>query len=280
MKQISRYTLISFITVIFLLVSIYWPRPALQISFLNVGQGDATLIRVHNINILVDGGPDNSLLSELANHLPWWEREIDYVVVTHYHEDHLLGLIELMNKYKIKNILVSAHQPESDFYYQLWHESLAKHHLQPTIVQAGEQFVIDADTKWQILSADTNHEDYNENSVVMRFSYRDVDLLLMGDLPQVGEQRILANHFFLESEIIKVGHHGSKYSSGPEFLAAVKPSYCLIESGQNNKFGHPHAETINRLRQIGCQILDTQEKGSITITSNGQVVAVDKSLTP
>ncbi|MBT4849984.1 MBL fold metallo-hydrolase [Candidatus Parcubacteria bacterium] len=244
----------------------------LEVDFLDVGQGDAILIKTPTgKNILIDGGADNKLLSQLADNLAWWEREIDYLVITHFHADHIMGLPELLNKYKVKNILVSNHQTK-DFLYQLWSDRLIEKKLSAQIVGAGERFVIAEDLYWQVLSADDYHEDYNDNSVVIRLTHGSIDFLFTGDLPTTGEDKILATDLVLESEVLKIGHHGSKYSSGEEFLKAVSPQICVIQSGKDNKFGHPHPETINRLTNIGCQIKDTQNQGLIKIFSDGQTL--------
>jgi competence protein ComEC len=241
----------------------------LVVYFLDIGQGDATLIRTPGgQNILIDGGPDNNLLGQLGEVLPWWERKIDYVIISHYHDDHFLGLMELLKKYKVTNILVTAQQPP-DFNYQVWLDVLKQHHLQPTIVKLGEKFVLNNDLSWQVLAADDDHKDYNENSLVLRLSYKNIDFLMMGDLPIGGEEKLLNNNFGLESEILKVGHHGSKYSSGEDFLSVVKPRICVIESGLDNKFGHPHQETLQRLEKVGCQIRNTQIDGQISILTDG-----------
>lgn len=259
-----------------MLVSVWSPNHDLRVAFLDIGQGDATLIRTpQGQNILIDGGPDNNLLFALANFLPWWERELDYVIITHWHEDHFAGLIELLNKYKVKNILVTGHQPTGDFLYQTWLAALAKHELNMQIVESGQKFFITENLYWQILSADTTHQDYNENSLVLRLTFDQIDFLFMGDLPIEGENKLLKQDWYLESEVLKVGHHGSKYSSGSDFLEAVNPELCLIESGKDNKFGHPHKETLDRLAQAGCQALNTQN-GAIKVRSNGQTWSVDK----
>jgi len=243
----------------------------LMVSFLDIGQGDAILIQAPTgQNILIDGGADNKLLSEIAKNLPWWERKIDYLIISHYHADHIMGLMELLNKYEVEHILTTGHQPTDDFLYQIWIDALTAHNLRETIVQPGEKFILNNNLSWQVLLADGYHEDYNENSLVMRLRFGRIDYLFMGDLPSTQESKLLQSPFILESEIFKVGHHGSQYSSGQDFLAAVSPELCIIQSGQGNKFGHPHQEALDRLRTIGCQIEQNQFRGTINIISDGQ----------
>lgn len=242
----------------------------LAVHFLDIGQGDSILITTpDHQNILIDGGPDNNLIYQVASHLPWWDRTIDYVVVSHWHDDHFMGLMELLNKYKVKNILVTQHEPD-DFLYQVFAQKLKEQNLEPIIVKAGESFVLDDNLYFKILSAEYINEDFNDNSLVMRLSYSEIDFLFTGDLTSRGEARLLANNFVLDSEVLKIGHHGSKYSSSPEFLQAVSPEACLIQVGADNTFGHPNPETLDRLATIGCQIYRNDESGTITIKSSGQ----------
>ena len=250
-----------------------WPKQSgdLTLYFLDVGQGDAIFISTpYGQNILIDGGPDNLLLYRLGQVLPWTERTIDYLIISHYHADHLVGLIELVNKYQVKNIIVTAHQPEEDFLYRIWQEKLREKELTTTIVKAGEVFVLGADLSWQILLADSQHEDFNENSIVLKLTYGQVDFLFTGDLGEEGEKKLLSLGFDLQAEVLKVGHHGSKYSSTPEFLEAVSPELCVIQAGLNNKFKHPHPEAIDRFQKINCQLLGNIELGNIKIFSDGQ----------
>lgn len=242
----------------------------LEIYFLDIGQGDAILIRTpEGKNILIDGGPDNLLLYRLGEFLPWWERKIDYLVISHYHADHMLGLIELLDKYQVNNVLVSAHQPEGDFLFDLWQKKLLAKNVKPQIVKAGEKFLFTDDLFFQVLSADFNHEDYNDNSVVIKLTYQQIDLLLTGDFTSVEEEDLLKSSFDLASEILKVGHHGSKYSSSAEFLVRVQPELCLIQLGQDNSFGHPHPELLERLAEIHCQVFRNDLLGTIKVVSDG-----------
>jgi len=169
----NKIIILVFIILGVLFFSIYKENNNLQVHFLDIGQGDAILIRTpQGQNILIDGGEDNRLLSQLGKILPWWERHIDYLVITHYHADHMMGFIELLNKYKVSNILVSAHQPD-DFLYSVWTDKLVEKNIESQIVKTGEKFVISDELYWQILSADSDNKDYNENSVVIRLLYKD-----------------------------------------------------------------------------------------------------------
>ena len=268
MSKIIKISLVIFLIIIILLFSLY-NKNYLQLHFLDVGQGDAILIRTpQGQNILIDGGADNLLLHRLGESMPWWDGTVDYLVISHYHADHMMSLMELLNKYKVKNILVTAHQPD-DFLFSVWQDALAQHSLQATIVFAGQTWKLAEDLSMQVFSADSHHEDYNDNSLVLKLNYKEVSILLTGDLPSTEEVNVLKNNFDLRSEILKVGHHGSKYSSAIEFLQAIQPEICIIQSGLDNRFGHPHQEALSRLGELDCQILDNQQQGTIRIFSDG-----------
>lgn len=256
------FTLILFLSLLFCYLNFY--KRENEVHFLDIGQGDAILIELASgQNILIDGGPDNLLLARLGQYLPWWERQIDYLVISHFHADHMMGFLELLNKYKVKNILVSDHKPD-DFLYKMWLEKVKENNINLSIVSAGEKFIVNKNVYWQVLSADSYHEDYNQNSVVIKMTINTDNFLLMGDLPSEGEERLLEGDFDLQAKYLKVGHHGSKYSSSAEFLQVVSPEFCIIQSGQDNKFGHPHQETIGRLKDINCEIVDNQYLGTIS----------------
>ncbi|MCD4760931.1 MBL fold metallo-hydrolase [bacterium] len=259
----------SLIVLSVLFFSLNQQKDQLAVHFLDIGQGDAILIRTpQGQNILIDGGPDNAVVYQLAEVLPWWERTIDYVVLTHYHADHVIGLVEVFDKYKVNNVLINDHQPDHMLHY-IFKDALEEHNLKPTIVTAGEKFVLADNLSWQVLLSDDYHEDYNDNSIVMRLSYGDIDFLFTGDLTTIGEERLLSTGLVLESEVLKVCHHGSKYSSSEKFLEKVQPEICIIQSGKNNKFGHPHQEALDRLNNIGCQIKSNEHLGTISIFSDG-----------
>ncbi|PLX25704.1 hypothetical protein C0580_01855 [Candidatus Parcubacteria bacterium] len=273
--KIKIIFILLFCLILFLFFSINKKSDQLEVYFLDVGQGDAILIRTpQGQNILIDGGPDNILLYKLSQALPWWDRTIDYMIISHYHADHYMAFPEILNKYKVKNILVTSHQP-NDSLYTVWQESLSDKNVSSQIVKAGEIFRIDDDLSWRVISADFKHEDFNDNSLVIRLSYREINFLFMGDLPTSGEERISKFDFDLESEVLKVGHHGSKYSSSDIFLSQVKPQLCIIQSGEDNKFGHPHKEAVARLESVGCKVKNTQNLGTISLKTDGHELYYD-----
>ena len=271
MPKIIRIIFILIILAGILFFSLRQNNDNLQLHFLDIGQGDAILIRTPSgHNILIDGGADNLLLPKMAEVLPWWDNTIDYIVISHYHADHMMGLMELLNKYKVGEILVTAHQPEEDLLFQVWQQALSKHNLESRIVSPGEIWQLTNDLSWQVLLADDHHEDFNSNSLILKLNFKEIDILFTGDLPITEEESLLRGNFNLQSEILKIGHHGSKHSSSQEFLQAVQPELCVIQSGEGNKFGHPTQEALDRLEQVNCQVLRNDQRGTISVFSDGQ----------
>ncbi|MFA5126688.1 MAG: MBL fold metallo-hydrolase [Patescibacteria group bacterium] len=271
-RQIRIYTSFIFLGLVCLLWSLNQAQKYLQVSFLDVGQGDAILLRTtQGVNILVDGGPDNSLLYQLADQLPWWERRIDYLFITHWDDDHYVGAIQLLKKYQVKHIFASYLPDKANANYTAWQRTLEQESIAVQILKKGEKINIDNQLRGVVLSASQADKlANNAKSLVVRWSYGDVDFLLTGDLPAEQEAEILSSVYVLDSEVLKVGHHGSKYSSSADFLAKVKPELCIIEVGANNKFGHPSKDALDRLQKAACDIRQTKDFGTITVLSDGQ----------
>lgn len=271
-RQIRIYFFLILLGVSFLWWQLGQPSRYLQVSFLDVGQGDAILLRTpQGTNILVDGGPDNNLLYQVAEHLPWWERTIDYLVITHWDDDHFVGAIQLLKKYQVKNIFVSFLPDSTSANYLAWQQALEVESVVPQILKVGEQINVGGHLQGLVLSASREPGlSSNAKSLVMRWSYGDIDFLLTGDLPAEQEVELLHRQLQVAAEVLKVGHHGSKYSSTADFLEKVDPELCVIEVGKDNKFNHPNPETINRLGEIGCDIRQTKDFGTITVWSDGK----------
>jgi competence protein ComEC len=244
--------------------------------FLDVGQGDATLLSLGQINILVDAGPDRKLISELSRVRPDLRR-LDMVVLTHPEKDHANGLRYLLREYSIGLVAINGRDnPEWPGWQEILQEVREKNI--PLLALGRGDAVRYGESRMEIISplpeflesAATN--DSGIVGVIHTSSWR---AILAADIGWNVEEVLLATSD-LGADILKVGHHGSKYSSSPEFLAKVRPEIALIGVGQDNKYGHPAAETMRRLETAGAAVFRTDEDGSIAISGgeNGLLVRI------
>jgi len=239
----------------------------LKVWILDVGQGDGILIKTpNNIDVLIDGGPGRSILEKLGEALPFWDRHIDLIILTHPHADHVNGLVEVLKRYRVDQVLEPNFNNNSPGYIA-FDKLIKEKNIKKTIAKDGQEIILGEnlimDIFWPPQPLNEWTQDLNDISVVSKLSYGEIDFLLTGDLTSNAEKEILDEG--LESEFLKVGHHGSKYSSSKEFLEEVSPLISIISSGEGNSFGHPHQETIDRLEEVRSEVLRTDLSGNIKI---------------
>lgn len=247
----------------------------LFISFLNIGQGDAIYIEAPNgTQIMVDGGPDGIVLRELAKVLPLFDNSIDAILVTNPDKDHMGGFIDIMQKFKVTNIIEPGTVSPSDTYKTV--ESLSNDHgLRVVYARRGMDIMLDKERNiyLHILFPDRDVEKLatNDGSIVAKLVYDNTSVLLEGDAPQNIEKYLLSlDPKILDADILKVGHHGSRTSTNPDYVTAVSPEYAVISCGIDNKYGHPHKETLDMLNSLGVPILRTDLEGRISFESDGE----------
>ncbi|MDO8511952.1 MAG: ComEC/Rec2 family competence protein [bacterium] len=240
------------------------------VSFMNVGQGDAILMRQGNFDVLVDGGPDLTVLQRLGENRPAWDRKIDVVVLTHPDQDHLGGLLYVVKKYEVGTVVLPK-IIENKKNYRIFLQSVMDKKIPIVFAEAG-QTIIYNDIKLDILSPDEklltwSKTNINNASVVARLIVPGVSLLLTGDI-EAPTENYLAKKYgsVLTADILKVGHHGSKTSSSTTFLDFVKPKMAIISVGVKNMYGHPNPLTLKRLG--GVKVERTDRMGTITLESN------------
>lgn len=219
--------------------------------FLDVGQGDAILIKTpNNHQIIIDGGPKNYVLEELQAVLPFFDKTIDLMVLTHPHADHVDGLVEVLKRYDVDNVLITGIDYDNPTYEEFFREIKNKG-VKVFVAESNFNFkfgevVLDVlYPSRQMLGK--RIDNLNNSSIVMRVVYRDKKLLLTGDMEQEEEALLIKSGADLKADILKVGHHGSRTSTSSKFLSLVKPKIAIIQCGRNNSFGHPHVETIKNL---------------------------------
>ena len=241
----------------------------LKVDFLDVGQGDCTLISYHNHYILIDSG-DNSEGTFVQNYLEKQGVEkIDYLILTHPHADHIGGADVIISKFDIENILMPDKSADTKTYRDVI-EAIKYKDYQNIIDYTSymEEFSID-ELSFEILSTYSDHEDMNDYSLCVKFIYKDVSLLFTGDATASVEKELVENDINLQADILKIPHHGSKYSSSDTFIKAVAPTYGVISCGEDNDYGHPHSQVLNVLRKNGVKIFRTDEQGSIVMETDG-----------
>lgn len=267
------FVLILFLTAIFLWFEVFYlERQELKFYLLDVGQGDAIFIETPSKNqILIDGGPDRSVLKELGEVMPFYDRTIDLVILTHPNLDHVAGLVEVLRNYE-----VGMYMDTGDTYSLAQYEELkrvmAEKKIPYVLARRGTKFILDKGVELLIFHPEklAKVSDPNQNSIIAKLSFGETDFLLTGDAEKGEELRLVTSGDDLESEVLKVGHHGSKTSSNPLFLEKVKPDYALISVGRQNRYGHPNDEVLETLLATGAIIFRTDVDSRLEIKSDGK----------
>ena len=244
------------------------PDGMLHLHMFDVGQGDALLLQTPSgKQIVVDGGPDQKLLSHLTRVMPALDRTIDLVILSHPNTDHLTALPALLTKYEVGAVLLVGTVFDLPTYHKLLtiidEKKIPVILPDPTVdIDLGDGVTLDI--IWPRPS-DVGKRPENENnaSVVLRVLYKDHSILLTGDIEADAEMEILKSGVQLTSTILKSPHHGSKSSSTEGLLRAVNPTLALISAGRGNQFGHPHQEVLDRYIAFGMNTFSTAEQGSI-----------------
>jgi beta-lactamase superfamily II metal-dependent hydrolase len=258
------------------------PDGKLHVTFADVGQGGMVLITTPGgKTIVVDGGPDPSVAARLVGEkLPFWRRSIDLVVLTHPHQDHVSGLNEVLRRYEAFHILERQFPFESTA-YQGWRRAVSTEGAVVTQAQSGQTIATDDGVLIQVLGPPEtliagSDSDVDNASVVLRVVYGQVSFLLTGDIFAEAEKALIAQHVPLGSHVLNVPHHGSRRSSTGDFLAAVSPTAAVVSAGEDNRFGHPHSETVAAmLRHVpGEMLFVTSDSGTIEFVTDGKQLRV------
>lgn len=250
---------------------------ALAVYFFDVGEGDAIYISApNNFDVLIDGGPDKSLLTELGEAMPFWDRTIEAMILTHPHSDHVTGLVEILRRYKVRQVYLNGALNDAPAYLA-WLDEIKAKQIPGKIVDSWFELQLAPEIKLQFLYpmadiANQKVEDINDTSIVIRLVYGESEFLFAGDAGEAVEKQLLESGVILSSDVLKVSHHGSNTASSEEFLKAVAPKIAVIESGRGNEFYHPHPKILARLERLGVKILRTDELGTIKLSSDGKKI--------
>lgn len=255
------------------------PDGRLHVAFLDIGQGDAMLVTTPNgRQILIDGGPSPADLGmRLGQEMPFWDRSLDIIINTHPDLDHLGGLVQLLTRYEVETILVSDAVSTSST-YQAWRQQLQTDEQTPLLAWQGMVLQLDEGVQASILNPASTTSfitDPNNHSIVLKLTMGQISFLLPGDIEDEVERTLVAGGLDLGATILKSPHHGSKTSSSAIFLNAVDPQIVVISAGEDNWFGHPHQDVVQRYDDYGLTVLRTDELGTIEIITDGERVWVE-----
>lgn len=285
-----------------LLILGYWiaaiPSSNLKIVACDVGQGDASIVMQKNIQVVIDGGPENRLVNCMGRYIPFWDNKIEMVVLSHAQEDHMSGLELLLERYEVGLLVWNELGVENEKFDSLvalvdGSDTKVLTPRQGDVVETGE-------LRWKVLwpavrlddpqvlgesvvSADLDGSvadmegvtgllgwDINEASVVISVEYGGFMGLFTGDIGEEVEAVLVEEGVLTDLTYLKVPHHGSKHSSSQGFLETIKPEVVSIGSGKGNSYGHPHVDTLDRLEAVGALVLRTDEIGDVVVGSDGQ----------
>jgi len=252
------------------------PKTAyLKVAFLDVGQGDSIFIEAPNGNqVLIDGGPDKKVLAELDKLMPLGDRSLDLIVATHSDKDHVGGLIPVLENYEVAAVLETGLWSETQT-AELLKKAIAEEKSSDIIARASQIIWLDKKRNiyLKVLSPARLSRDTNESSIVTALVYGQNSFLFPADAPAEVEDSLVDTFGHqIDADILKLAHHGSRYSSSEKFLAAVSPSVAIISAGKKNPYGHPHPETLARLRQLKIPFLGTYDLGTIVFESDGKTI--------
>ncbi len=248
----------------------------LTFAMLDIGQGDALFIESPTgTQILVDAGPPRKILGQLSRVMPPLDRRIDAIIITNPDQDHVGGFLDVLKIYKVGQVFESGTFNDSKIYENLKNEIKNKN-IPETLARAGMRLNIGGGAVIDILFPDRDVSAWttNDGSVVAKLTYGETSVMLTGDSTTETEKVLLAGNskVQLQSDILKVGHHGSHTSTSPVFAEAVSPTYALISNGRDNKYGHPRQETLDTLSSFGAKIFRTDILGTIIMKSDGRNV--------
>lgn len=292
----------SKILVFLCLIAVFWTlrlwyinqklKGEAKVVFCDVGQGDAILISWYDWQLLIDGGPDNAVLRCLNEELPPFDRTIELVILSHPDSDHFVGLTGVLRLYRVKRVWLSNLAKNADDWFQFYDALMFAHERFGTMIEfptleerwcvnemlcgqivakseleMGENIFMTRKSKFEIVSLINKFVpisyDYNNGSIAVNLSIANNSFLFTGDAEGDEELAMIRSGLLGDVDVLKVGHHGSKSSSSPEFLSMLKPETSVISCGQNNSYGHPHEQTIVNLEAVGAEVLRTDKLGKI-----------------
>ncbi|MEK7665939.1 MAG: MBL fold metallo-hydrolase [Patescibacteria group bacterium] len=245
----------------------------LIVWFFDVGQGDAIFIESPNgEQLLIDGGPGSVVLEKLSDVMPFWDRTIDRILLTHPHADHVDGLVEVVERYDVKTVYTTgveyATSSELEFERRISDDQNVVIVNRSMTIDLGDGVTLKLITPTSSLEHE-RVDDVNDASIVGILRYGETSILLTGDIGNEAELQLIP---FIDEpvDVLKVGHHGSRYSTSTALLQAIRPKVGVISAGEGNEYGHPHQEILERLASFGVSVLRTDQNGDVRLLSDGE----------
>lgn len=268
---IRTFSLIIFfgIALNFYIIFDYFKEQRLTIAVFDVGQGDSIFIRTSNrADILIDGGPDNKIIYKLPKIMPWHDRQIDFIILTHPHADHLTGLLEVVERYEIENIITTGLVYDSELYFQ-WQKLIKEKEIkifyvdEPKIIDLGQEKLYFIQPEQNLVGQTSKN--INNASIVFLLKTASTSALFMGDFEK--EETFDFNN---QVNFLKVSHHGASNGNSLNFLEKISPDLAAISVGQNNRYGHPQTQALNNLAEVSANIYRTDQLGDLFFRLNQQ----------
>lgn len=267
----------------FLVWSAYFsigPDSRMRVTFFDVGQGDSALIESPNQSkIIIDGGPDSSVLAKIGRYFSFYDRAVDILIVTHPDSDHLAGAVEIIKNYDVGLIMVNGKKCVSSLCGE-FDKIVREKNIKTVSATKGQEIELGNGAKINVLmpenatAAALGKEGDNNFSIISLLSFGGDSFLFTGDAETKEEQFLIDSFPDLKAEVLKVAHHGSKNSDNQLFLEHIAPKFSVISVGAKNTYGHPHIETIDELKKIGSEILRTDLDGDIVMETAGNGIVL------
>lgn len=272
-KKIIFYTLGSLVVVAFLIwsafVSVWGGEGGLSVYFLDVGQGDSILIDSPAGQVLIDGGPNKSVLAELGEIMPFYDKTIELIILTHPDSDHINGLVEVLRRFKVERVIETKVKGKNEAYKE-WRRLIEDKNIESIQAIKGDRIELSKDIILDFWWPEENIagktvDNLNDTSLICLLDQGETEMLLAGDAELGTLEKIAKNYADYEIEILKQPHHGAKNGSSELLLQNLSPTLSVISAGAKNRYGHPHQETLNLLEKFKVDILRTDEKGTIKV---------------
>jgi competence protein ComEC len=254
-----------------------WSREDMVVAFFDVGQGDAIFIEVPNgLQFVIDGGPNEILLRKIGKFMSFGDRHLDFIMISNPDKDHITSFGELIKRYSIGAVFESGTITTTAIYDALSNKILEKK-IPVYYPKTGDTLVLDHEKNVVLTflfpDRDVSGLKVNDGSIIAKLSYGEVCFIFTGDAPRLTEDYVASLYGDqIDCQVLKVGHHGSKTSSSPYFVSKVSPDYSIISVGKDNKYGHPHIETISTLEDKKSRLLRTDTDGDIVFRTDGKIL--------